>query len=478
MPAQGNALGSCIGNRLRLPESVGAAKPASSCLSRLGGRPIINWFPTRSAEEFFARSGGSESRGRVCRSMDWMMHVSVKFQDERLDFEIPEDRVVATWSAPVGMEPPQAIEALRDALETPWDFPPLRQMIVPGDRVVIAMDSSMAHAGPILEVIGQILLGAGVEPDGVTVLTPTAGITGMDGASIRGATLVVHDSRDRSQLAYLAATKEGRRIYLNRILTDADVVIPVGRLGYDPILGHRGPWSVLFPELSERETIDAYRGRLPTEAEGHIGARARANLDESFEVSWLLGSQFHLGVVPGFAGPAAFVAGRENAVRERGIAALDRYWKLESDSRAELVVVGIGSPGTITSIDDLAEGVARACAMVQHGGKIVALSRAEGSIGPALQRLIAAEDPKHRAAALRGHEGDDDFIAAHRLARALAWADIFVLSGLDKDVLDDLSVVALDNPEQARRLVAKSGSCSFVSQAERTWALVSSENEG
>jgi hypothetical protein len=261
-------------------------------------------------------------------------------------------------------------------------------------------------------------------------------------------------------------------------LTDADVVIPVGRLGYDPILGHRGPWSVIFPDLSERETIEGHRGRLPKEPEGrHVGPRARANLDESFEVSWLLGSQFHLGVVPGFAGPAAFVAGKENAVRERGIAALDRYWKLEADSRAELVVVGIGGPGSRATIDDLVEGIARACALVKHGGKIVALSRAEGTIGPSLQTLIATEEPKQRASALRGHEGNDDFVAAHRLARALAWADLFILSGLDADVLDDLSMVALENPEQARRLVAKSGSCSFVSQAERTLALVSSEDE-
>ena len=140
-------------------------------------------------------------------------------------------------------------------------------------------------------------------------------------------------------------------------------------------------------------------------------------------------------------------------------------------------MVGIGGSGYVATIDDLAEGVARACALVQHGGKIVALSRAQGVIGPALQSLIAIEDPKQRVAALRGHEGDDDFLAAHRLARALAWADVFVLSGLDRDLLDDLSVVAIENPEQARRLVAKSGSCSFVSQAERTLALVGSENE-
>ena len=46
---------------------------------------------------------------------------------------------------------------------------------------------------------------------------------------------------------YLAATKEGRRIYLNRSVIDADVVIPVGRIGFHPIMGYRGPWSVIFP---------------------------------------------------------------------------------------------------------------------------------------------------------------------------------------------------------------------------------------
>ena len=95
------------------------------------------------------------------------MHVSVNFQDERLDFELPEERVVATWSAPAGMDGTASeLKRMRDALETPWDFPPLRQMIVPGDRVVIALDSSIAHARPILEVLGQTLRDAGVEPEG------------------------------------------------------------------------------------------------------------------------------------------------------------------------------------------------------------------------------------------------------------------------------------------------------------------------
>ena len=207
--------------------------------------------------------------------MDRIMHVSVTFHEERLDFEIPDDRVVSAWSAPAGMDSSQTRAAVRDALEMPWEFPPLRQMIVPGDRVVIALDSSIAGPRPILEVLGQTLRAAGVETGGITVLMPAAGTGDPMIATGIGDLFTVHDSRDRAQLAYLAATKEGRRVYLNRLLTDADVVIPVGRLGYDPHMGHRGPWSVVFPDLSERETIEAYRSRPPREPE-RLGALPHA----------------------------------------------------------------------------------------------------------------------------------------------------------------------------------------------------------
>jgi lactate racemase len=408
--------------------------------------------------------------------MNWMLQVSVKYQDERLELEIPEERVVATWGGPAGMDRSHEVTAIRDALEQPWDFPPVRQMIVPGDRVTIAFDPTIGQAQTILGVLGQILQESAVEPHDVTVLVPSAPYTQLEKALLPGMTLAVHDATDRSQLAYLAATKQGRRIYLNRWLTDADVVIPVGRLGYDPIMGYRGPWSVLFPALSEQASIDTHRGGFRDEIDASKSIRATASLDESFEVSWLLGTQFYVGVVPGSSGLVAVVAGREHAVRERGVASLESAWKFDADSRAELVVVGIGSAGVPATINDLAEGLATAGRLVQHGGKILVLSRVKGPIGPAFQSLLEMDDPKKRAAALRGHEADEDFVAARQLAQALAWADVFVLSGLPPEVVDDLSLVALEDPEQARRLVAKSGSCSFVSHAELTRAHVREED--
>jgi nickel-dependent lactate racemase len=409
--------------------------------------------------------------------MDRMMHVSVSYHNERLDFELPDERLVTAWTAPAGMDASEQLESVRNALEEPLDFPPLRQMIVSGDRVVIAFDNTIADPRPPLEALGRALGESGGETESVTVVVPRVGREDLHGALPAGWQLVTHDPKDRDQIAYLAATKEGRRVYLNRLLTDADVVVPIGRLGFDPIMGYRGPWSVIYPDLSDHATIEAHRGRLRVHEAESAPARARATLEESFEVSWLLGTQFHVGLVPGSSGLAAVVAGRENSVRERGITALNRIWKLDATSRAELVVVGIGCAGKSTTLDELAEGLATACQLVQRGGKIVALSRATGEIGPALRCLIDEDDPNKRAAALRGHEGDDDFLCARRFAQAQNWADVFVFSELPPDTVDDLSFVALERPEQARRLVAKSNSCSFVSQADLTRAVVRTDEE-
>jgi hypothetical protein len=120
--------------------------------------------------------------------------------------------------------------------------------------------------------------------------------------------------------------------------------------------------------------------------------------------------------------------------------------------------------------------LASACRLVQRGGKIVVLSRAAGPLGPNVQRLRDAGDPKKGLTALRGHESEVDSVAARQLAQAANWADIYLLSALGADVSEDLSLFPLDRPEEARRLVASTGSCLVVSHAELTRCAVADED--
>ncbi len=393
----------------------------------------------------------------------------VDFQDESLEFEVPEERVVAAWRGPRGIGPEDVAAAVGDALEHPRDFPPLRQMIVPGDRVTIALDPEVPEVRTVLESLVAVLGRAGVESEGITVLAATARSSAGELVAAVGGTFAVHDPDDRAGLAYLANTRQGRRVYLNRLVTDADVVVPVGLLRYDAELGCRGPWSLLFPGLSDRPTMQSFRGGAAGDPAG-IQRRREARIGESSEVSWLLGAQFAVGIVAGGSGLLEVVAGRDAVVRDAGIAAVERHWTMAAPSRAEVVIAGVGGPGAPATLEDLAASLEAARGLVRHGGKIVVLSRASGPIGPALRRLMDAEDPKEAVASLRGLEDHDDYPVARRIAIASDWADLFLYSTIESEVAEALAIAPLERPEQARRLAASAGSVAFLSRAEFTRA--------
>lgn len=393
-----------------------------------------------------------------------MSRIVVEFGAEELGFDLADEAIVGRWSGPKGLGPTEAESALREALEHPRDFPPLRRCVAPGDRVAIAMGVGLTDPGRILAVLMEILGDSGVAAGDVSVITSPGVALEASGAKVIG-----HDPSDREQLAYLASTAGGRRVYLNHILTDADVVIPIGQLGYDPLWGRRGPWSALFPGFSDAPSLEAMRRDPLDEPSPWNGPREPSG--EAFEIGGLLGAFFQVGVVPGIGGPVEFVAGRAEAVRDQGAAAVDRAWRFRVESQAEVVLAGIGGPDSPTSIDDLAEGLETAGRLVQRGGRIVALSRASGPIGPSLQRLIAAGETPDPARALRGFESDPDSVAGRRLAKVLAWADVYLLSGLDPDLVEDLSMIPLGRPEEARKLVGAASS-TFVNRAELTWGEV------
>src|SRR5262249_24393170 len=161
-----------------------------------------------------------------------------------------------------------------------------------------------------------------------------------------------------------------------------------------------------------------------------------SSLDESADVSWLLGSQFQIGVVPGARGVAAVLAGLGTAMREAGIRAVEKHWACSFDEQAGVGVAGVGALGQAGGWGGGIAGAAKAAEAARAGGKIVLLSRATGSPGPALQRLAALDDPREGPAGLRGSEGEPDFRAASRLARILTHADVYLLSALDQDAVE------------------------------------------
>jgi hypothetical protein len=394
----------------------------------------------------------------------------VEFAGERLELELPDDRVVGRWEGPPGVAEGEAAAMIRSALEEPLDFPSIRQAIVPGDRVVIAVDGSLHDSTHVWDELIGVLSRSGVETGDMTIVTTQPVAAGLLDRAPGGITSIGHDPSNQGGLAYLATTKQGRRIYLDRRVTDADVVIPVGHVGYDPIFGYRGPWNAVFPGLSDEQTLAAYRHKLAEDPPARL--TPRPELEEAFEVSWLLGTQYHLGLVPGNSGLAQAWGGLAHAVRDKAIQGLDRIWSFVVPARADCVVAGIGAACRLSEIDELVDGLVTASRLVAQGGKIVALARTGGVIGPSLRRLADSGDTTAALAALNGHDDDVDSVAGRRLARVLAWADLYLYSEMDREVVEDLFMVPLENLDDARRLISRSSSCILMNRAELTRGTV------
>ncbi len=405
--------------------------------------------------------------GRLVAGRLGLMNIVVNYGAKQLDLGIdPGDgRLIGAWNGPSGAEKfdPAAVAA---ALANPREFPPLALAVVPGDRIAVALDLPAAAALPVVVELAQVFNAADVAEFTVVSNAPAPG--GLPA----GVTWKVHNPDDRAEIAYLATTNDGQRVYLDKALTDADFVLPIGSLASDRTLGYRGPWSALYPGLSDRETQNRFQGMGAPDL-STLPDSLPPGLAESSEVGWLIGCQLQVGVLPG--GEGSVIAGLESLVRTEGIALIDREWTFRVPDRADVVIVGVGEPGPFATVDDLAAALEAATRLVRRGGKIVALAHLDGPIGPALRRLAGVENPNAALNRLRGHETEPDYTAAKQIATSLAWADVYLHSSLDSDLVEDLAIIPLNRPEEAMKLARLAASLIVVNQAARTRCVVEDE---
>ena len=166
------------------------------------------------------------------------------------------------------MEPSSSSpQLIAEALESPYGFDsPMRRAVTPEDQVVIVIDESLPEVATLLTGVIDHLVSGEVPPSSITVLVPH---TSHENAWLdelperyEEITLEVHDPEDRNKLAYLAVSKSGEPIYLNRSLVDADFVVIITGRRFAPTHSYAGAESAIYPGFSDAETIGGVRWRL------------------------------------------------------------------------------------------------------------------------------------------------------------------------------------------------------------------------
>lgn len=391
-----------------------------------------------------------------------------------LRIDVPDQALVAACAGPRAAAIADPTTALRAALAAPLDFPPLEQAATPGDRVVIAVGASVPRPDLIVAAVVETLTRHGVDPVFTTILRASADEErhGPDPrralpAPLREAVrLVVHDPADRRELAYLAATADGRAIYLNRALCDADLLVPISSAQHGPAGGAFA--AGVYPTFSDQATAERYRHPNLADSGNETAERARL---EAHEVAWLLGLLFAIEVVPAGADQILdVVAGNPDAVAQRAARLYRQAWNWPVPRRASLVVASVTGGLGEQTWDNVGRAISAAAAAVVDDGAICVLSELQDEPGPGVRRLAGTERPASIVRRLR-KERPRDMFAALQLAHALERVKVYLLSRLPESVVEELGVAPVEDAEDVTRLLRRHPSCIVLENAQYARAV-------
>jgi len=401
--------------------------------------------------------------------------------DCQAELELRDGALVAQCGVPAGSVVENPEDAVAAALAEPLEFPPLRQATVPGDHVVLVLEHAVPQAARIVSAVVEVLLESDVEPDDIAVLRTPADVQagaddplGLVSEPIRQRIkLLAHDPADSGRLAYLAATGAGEPIFLNRAITDADVVLPIGRVQSDTAADYYGVYNAVFLAFSDQRTQVRYG------AHGQFSQRRRQHkrfADEVAEVGWLLGAAFSIQVVPGPGDRILdVVAGEVGCVGRRGRQLYDAAWSWSVPRSASLVVAAIEGGPVHQTWHSLGRALDAALPLVEDGGAIAVCCGLAAEPGPALRRLVSAPSSRRALAEIEKH-APEDAIPAFQLARAEQRSRVYLLSGLSESLVEELDMVPMAQPRELSRLADRHASCILLSNAPH--AVVQVRGEG
>jgi nickel-dependent lactate racemase len=327
-------------------------------------------------------------------------------------------------------------EAVRDAVASAVDAPPLERMARGVRRVVVVLADATRRLpqGPMLEAVLErldgmevaLLVGGGLHgPSPIEAL-------GLPASALRHWPIHQHDGRDQASLVDVgplsrspaldlswvagqvgtgladllrkpkrrglygrlfrgllaARAASANRLWVNRLCAEADLIVALGQITPHFLTGYSGGIKAVVPGAAGRATIVGNHLKIL-----HASARAglvegnvvRAELEEAAS---LLPPIFIVNVVPAANGsPAAVVAGHPVGAHRSGVEAARSIYEVASP-RAEAVIVGAPHPRTI-NLYQLLKVLPAAASVVRPGGGICVAGPCPGGVGaPTLLRQI------------------------------------------------------------------------------------------
>jgi len=196
-----------------------------------------------------------------------MPTIQLGYGQSTISFEYDPARF-EVLAPPDSSSAPLTDAAINAALDAPIDSPPLDDLIVPGDTVlIVASDATRATgSAQVINLLIRRLIENGIRPPDITIIFAT-GIHRPVRADekerlltsfiAQRITTINHDAYDSSRLVSVGSTPDGQPLSVNRTLTEFTKVIVTGGVSFHYFAGFTGGRKSICPGLAAAETIEA-----------------------------------------------------------------------------------------------------------------------------------------------------------------------------------------------------------------------------
>ena len=326
-----------------------------------------------------------------------MEKFDLKYGKSHFALAVPEEnilQVIEGKSYPGIVDIPAEVKRV---LDDPIDSPPLRELVHPGDTVAIVV-SDITRAWikypQILPPMIDYLNAIGI-PDSKIVIVMALGAHRRHTPEelemlltkdlLQRIRVIEHDARDQSQLTYMGTTSFGTKVYLNKVVVDADAVILTGGVVYHFMAAYGGGRKSVLPGVAGYTTIQQNHLLLlyPEGSEvclnlvDCVSGKPKGNPmhEDQMEITAMLNPAFLVNVVLNPEGQhAGILAGNYVTAWEKACRLIDHIYGVPIKEQADLVIASAGGFPKDMNLYQTSKTIDNASHAVKSGGVVVLLT--------------------------------------------------------------------------------------------------------
>jgi len=383
----------------------------------------------------------------------------LKYGKDHVEFELDEKNYMCSLLPNEIEFELKGEEEVKRALENPIGTKRLKDIVKPGEKIVIVTSDitrPMPSKAVLPPVINELRMAEVKEKD-ITIVLALGSHRGhteeekkyLVGEDVYYSDVNIMDS-DMTRCINLGKCKNGTPVDIFEPVAKADRIICMGNIEYHYFAGYSGGAKALMPGVSSHDAIqanhsnmvkkEAYAGNLDTNPVRQDIDEAGEYIHIDFIVNVILNSKKEI---------VKTVAGHYIKAHREGCKVLDELYGIQLDKQADIVIVSPGGFPKDINLYQSQKGLDNAKQAVKDGGIIILAASAKEKFGEStFEEWMLSKKPPEMIQEIKenfklgGHK-------AAAIALVLQKARIFMVSDLEDELVRKINFIPFKTVQEA-----------------------------